>query len=900
LNCRNYLKLLTKNKTNSRLSTLQSLMMGIYKDNSVTPGTGFSADTSYISKDVLEIKSDSKNKVSEQSLPWNQSSPTPSQSVFFPPIDIQHDRWSALYPYRFLVIDTAKGNSVVSGDQNHSLAPTIEGSGDDYILTFIPMGRKWQMTLPITPQQLTITDQFAINTSATLRGIIEEHNGVKFKTITMAGTMGVWPYKESVTHSPTTPGLLRSILGGTLDAFSSVISSVTNVISDITGDKASKYKATQPAQSTAGKFSTGYYHAMALEQFLEQYAEAKKNPNNASWRLILDIPKQNQSFVITPMQFTWSQNAARAVEINYSMQLKAWRRIDLKELTPPATNLKINKVSPGLLQSILNTITDARIVMAKSFDLINAVRSDADKPLEILRQTSLLLKDGAGVVIAASELPKQIIRDYKSAITDFTYNNRIAITQANTSPNVKRVVGNITQDKTSAEGLSSNAISGGQVGAAAANYLNASPTNAIFQEPDRYFEVFNAVPTSSLSLTTAQSNALNGLLDEIRKITVDDLRQFRNTIAELAYQISNHYGTSTVYYNQIYGKGIAKTRTQPLGLDEYEVLNALYGVTQAFDILTATTYYDDLNKKTNMEYVAGLADSSSIAFSIPISKIVAPVPYGLTIEGIAARYLNDAQRWIEIVTLNALREPYIDETGFQKPLLSNGIDRQITVADSINLYIGQAVSLKSATAIATARRILGIDILSDSSVLLTLDGTPDLESYTLNDKAYLQAYLPGTTNSQQKIFIPSDLAAVDSDGIVTPSAVAGDSLVGLSKVDFLMTDSGDLATNNYGDFRLSAGLTNLIQALRIKMGTIKGTMIAHPSFGLGLRAGMPSSELNAQNIYGTINKLIQDDPRFGGIEKLQIQLSKAAVTINLSVFLANGNGVLPLTFDLKA
>lgn len=871
-------------------------MMGFFGNNI---GQGIKDDISNIVNDVLGIKSAKTGEAKKASLPWAAGKVTPSTSSFFPPVYIDPTRWDALYPYRLLVVDTTNFNAIVGGNLNQANPYVGKADGDSYIINFTPIQNRWVFVLPITPQQLNITDQFAIATTATLRGVVEEHNGVKFKTITASGTTGVWPYRESVTHSPTSPGLIRSLFGGTIDAVGDVVNSIKNTINAFTtGIAASKPITVKPQDSQSGESSTGYYHMMALQQFLEQYAEAKKDPNNAGWRLVFDIPKQNQSFVVSPMVFNWIQNATRPAEINFNMQLKAWRRINLANKAG-SVNLSINKISPGLLQTLLNTVTAARTVMAKSFDLINAVRSDADKPLEILRQTSLLFKDGAGVAIAASDLPKQIARDYQSSITDFIYNSKNAITQANTSPDVRRIVDNIVLDKQAIEGLSSNAVANGQIGASALYFQNASPTNQIFAEPDRYFELFNEVPTSSLTLTTAQQNELSSLLDEIREITVDDLRQFRNVISELSYQISNHFGASTAYYNQVYGKGTPQVRTQPLGLDEYEILNALYGVTEAYDIITATTYYDDINKKTNMEYVAGLADSSNIAFSIPNSKIVVPVPYGLTVEGIALRYLNDAQRWIEIVTLNNLREPYIDETGFQKPLLSNGIDRQITVSDAENLYIGQSVTLKSATAIPSSRKILGIDILSDASVLLTLDGAPDLAVFTTNDKAYLQAYLPGTTNSQQKIFIPSDLTAPEADGIVTPAAVAGDSLVGISKVDFLMTEDGDLATNNYGDFRLSAGLTNLIQALRIKLGTIKGTMVSHPEFGLGIRAGTSSADFTAQTVYDTIAKLISDDDRFGGIEKLQIELKPGALIINLSVFLANNNGVLPLTFDLK-
>lgn len=242
-------------------------------------GQGIQNDISYIVNDVLGIKKAKSGSAKEASLPWGASNVTPSTSTFLPPISIDPNRFDSLYPYRLVVVDTANFNSIVGGNLNQANPYVGKTSGDDYIINFEPIQNRWVFVLPITPQQLNITDQFSINTTATLRGVLEEHNGVKFKAITMAGTMGVWPYRESVTHSPTTPGLIRSLLGGTIDAIGNVVTSVTNVINTLTtGSSASKPITIKPPESQAGQYSTGYYAAMALEQFLEQYAEAKKDP----------------------------------------------------------------------------------------------------------------------------------------------------------------------------------------------------------------------------------------------------------------------------------------------------------------------------------------------------------------------------------------------------------------------------------------------------------------------------------------------------------------------------------------------------------------------------------------------------------------------------------------------
>jgi hypothetical protein len=153
-------------------------------------------------------------------------------------------------------------------------------------------------------------------------------------------------------------------------------------------------------------------------------------------------------------------------------------------------------------------------------------------------------------------------------------------------------------------------------------------------------------------------------------------------------------------------------------------------------------------------------------------------------------------------------------------------------------------------------------------------------------------------NSQQKIFIPSNLPVptVNTDNIVPPSLTLSDSLTGLSKVDWLLTDTGDVAVNNYGDFRLSYGLTNLLQALRIKLGTTAGTWIVHPTFGLGVKVGTSIAVINVQDLFASIKTLITQDPRFRTLSSLQINQNGPQLSISLGVVLAGRSGVFPVTF----
>jgi hypothetical protein len=817
-----------------------------------------------------------------------------------PPIDIDGTRWDQLFPYRLVVIDVTKQNAIVNGKKLPDAFVRV--GTDTSTLEFNNFGNQWIFELPITPQQLTIQDIFAINTQATLRGVNETHNGVKFKMINAQGTFGVWPNRQSVTKSPTSPSILQSVFGGTLEAASNLASSVTNVIDVATGNSAANKPVTpRPEKTYQGLISTGYYSALFLEQFLEQYAEAKRNPANVGWRLVFDIPKQNQSFVVSPMGYTWQQNQQKTMEFMFNMQLKAWRRIDLnyKVVHEPSG---VSPLTPGILQKIQNTIFAAREATSAAINLIGAVRSDVEAPLNALRQTALFVKDLAGVAITAADLPNQLINDYKSGIASVL--SSLSINQltgdAATDPATALALKALQASTASVEGLSLNAVSSGQIGVGATEYQSTDPAQNIFTNPASSFLLIDQVPIDSMTLTVAQQAAIDDVVDTARATTVDQLKQFRATIQTLALQLSNNFGTGDAFVSQVYNLPAPVAQLAPISLDNYDLLKTLYDSMQAYDLLTASTEIDDSDNLTSMQYVAGLAADSGITFNIPNSMIVVPVPFGLTVEAIAARYLGDPQRWLEIVTLNQLRDPYIDEDGFQYPLLSNASGRNVTIGSNVDLFLGQTVILQAAGQRPSARVILGIDTLSSTSFLLTLDGLPNLQNFTTASGAYIQAYLPGTVNSQQKIFIPSDIPLANQPNIIIPAIASADPMSGLSLVDLLLTDSGDLAVNNYGDFRYAYGMTNIIQALRIKFGSIAGTILLHPEFGLSVQPGTINSTVQAQDIFRSINEMIQADTRFAGVSTLQLILNGPSLTINVGVILAGNNGVFPLSFKLTS
>ena len=334
-------------------------------------------------------------------------------------------------------------------------------------------------------------------------------------------------------------------------------------------------------------------------------------------------------------------------------------------------------------------------------------------------------------------------------------------------------------------------------------------------------------------------------------------------------------------------------------LQEFELITALEEAVLQMHILTATRDLDDQRGQSPLEYVGGLADDSGITFnSTSTAKILSPVPFGLTIQQISARYLGDPDRYNEIITLNNLRSPYIDEDGFFYTLLTNGDGRNFTIDSDKNLYIDQKIQLSSNTVPLFTRKISAIEKITDSNYLITVDGVDNLSSLTTVDNAKIRAFLPGTTNSQNQIYIPSDEAISDEPRTFDIPHLEGDTLTGLSKIDWLLQDSGDVVVNSFGEVNLSNGITNLIQALKMKIVTQKGTLLSNAEFGLGIKVGVNVSDITIETVLKELRSLIVQDPRFEDVDSIEMNILPPEVSISITARLANGRGVFPINFTV--
>lgn len=764
---------------------------------------------------------------------------------------IKANDWRAKYPYSLLILKAVRGsNNKVS-----------------YILE-----KNLRFTLPITPSQITVNTIFASQLTLGSRGILEEHNGIGIKQIQISGTTGIFLKRPSFTAENKQQSPLETIFAGTIAA----ANALRNTIRAVTG-KALNNNAGKPPTPTDELYS-GYYQYHLLRSFLEAYAMLKKAPGGEGYRLGLEMGKDRVIYLVTPQTFNTVRSQSSPMEYNWSFTATAWGTVsDTNLLSAKDEASAFFGSSISKTQKALNALRNVRNVVLASQDLIRAVGSDIQvNIIGPIQSVVLALKDIMGTPAVVSDVITGLDNSMKSLIFNSMINQWSIFKQGIDGVNdmsfqLFELAATSTlseQDPSTTTNTPATELSSGDI----IDILDQTGIDGLSLPPETQQIIQQYIEDS---INNVDSNTINSLIESINNTA--------NSLSEIAEQ-------------------------QGVDSDAWRLMDALYMSLEDLYYLKSSGLFapksttDQATGENSIVnfYQERVLEGGGITVK-PNGKFAIPFPLGATLEWLAQRYLGSAERWHEIAAVNNLKPPYIDEEGFVRPFLTNGVGNQFVIADASNLIVGQKVWIFSNTKKINKRTIKVIQKITENQYIITVDGDDDLDEYLLADEAKLKAYLPYTVNSQKIIYIPTtESSTIDPIQIKSIAYIDEDkTLLNFSKVDFLLSQDGDLVIAKDGFINLSYGKNNLIQAARLKLQTVMGGLLLHPDYGAGVSVGESISDVSIDDIINRIQSSFESDPRFAGVSKIEINAKDTgAIKINIDALAANNFGVVPLEFEL--
>ena len=802
-----------------------------------------------------------------------------SKSYFWQQPDISVAKWSQLYPYKLIV---AK----------------INDSGDS--LSYDEEDLNWSFTLPITPETYTLSTSFAIELTPTQGGINAEHNGVVFKDISIHGSTGILPLKG--TTARTDFDQMSFVRGGTINAALQVVNSAQTFASGGIGPNKAQLVPASSFQDSTNEFArcSGYYQFHVLEYFLENYATLMTTKAGRDYRLVFAVYKDSHAYLVEPESFVLSKTANSAYEYPYTLNLKAYARIPPVGSVKPVDTYRPAVLNPNIVGVMLSTIQSARNLLADSINLLKTVGQDIDQAImEPIRQSNVFMKELIGAPLTVYDLPKTLIKSATSTVLSFKGLKGYATTSKKNYGDDERddVFKEMTELQDALKWPQKphekfNRNMAGRKYFTPENMTDAA--NRVFNDPHAHRTTLDEIQLGDLDLSPGLKQSINADREYVRNLKREDFEKMRDNVEKFAYQFEAAIGGHSTTVINTYGLKVEPNSNVTPTDEQMEVVYALNKVAEQMSRLAATRW-TNINKVSPLEYVAGLANRSGIAFKVPVSKFAVPFPYGSKLEDLSRTYLGTPDRWMEIAQLNGLRSPYVDEEGFGVNLLQDGYGNDITVPHNTNLVVGQSVWVIS-NSLRSKRNIVGYRQIGDQAVV-TLSGDSDMESYKVGDSAYVHAFLPDTVNSQMKVYIPSD-EPVEFDyqtkGI--PGIEEFVSEIETGGVSLLVDQDNDLIVTPDGGSKLSIGLNNIIQQVRIMLSVPRGTLNLHPEFGIPLSIGAMTSDTSAQQIAESIRDMFLRTP--WRAKNIQVEVNPPAGSVKFDLEVPGLSDSVPVYFEL--
>jgi hypothetical protein len=855
-------------------------------------GTEMGRDTGFVSS-FLKASPTATSGTAEYPVTINQGvalaalendSPDLQDSFWTYP-QIQLARWNKLYPYQLLVL-VANNNS--QGQTTYRQAPG------------------WQFTLPFPPESLNLSMPIASTVEATLGGIVEQNNGAPFREIQLTGSLGVFAGRES-SSSFRSPGSLQKILGGSLSflrnnalnglnvdrAFNneSLLNPYTYSDDDFADSPDSNKSVlsigtpSQSSQNIVAK-STGYYQLKQLEKFLEAYVLAKKTDSTlrlafANWK-----DYQGQVTLVSPLHFSYRKSVPSGMEYSYQLSLRGWKRTPLNTFS----SMDIASEDPNKLakfKTILSTLTAVSILITDTQQFPGVLRAGQEafqnltEPLRVARVYS---KSLLGASLSLADVPPSL---QKQALS--SYSSKVSFGQG---------VGN------SGQVFPPSPLPLGLNSPGPHISPNSAPVQSLFpSQPSSSSQIdfvkLDSVSVTSLSVDLPIMASIQSDKNQIVHYSKFNWQEEQQIFKQAADQIVFALNAGSKTVADTYGilSPLTPHKNQPSDSD-WEILWALDDALQAFDSLIANSKNTSTDSPV-IDSMVQLTRRLGIAFQKPVSKFAVPMPYKMSLPQLANKYLGNPDRGIEIAILNGLKPPYLDEEGFQLPLLINGSGQNVTVDYDSRLYISQPVWLGSNSNTITRHHITNIK-KGLSTLILTLDGDPT-GLYKTRNQAYLHAYLPDTINSQSLVYIPSNQDPLNSENIASniPGIDEFDPLVAVGGIDLALDSMNDLIIGPDGDGKYCWGLANIIQWTRIFLDIPLGQLQLHKEVGIGIGIGQSTADIQPGGLADSIRSSLIKCGIFSSIDKIQVSKNGPVSSVDIAASVFGYSQPIPISYQIK-
>ncbi len=451
--------------------------------------------------------------------------------------------------------------------------------------------------------------------------------------------------------------------------------------------------------------------------------------------------------------------------------------------------------------------------------------------------------------------------------------------------------------------------------------------NSVVSYFENAHDAFTTVLTTPLVLLAQLDNALTGISSVVISLNEDFAPAYTFVQTHSLSEALNEWALEVQHLGDFLKANVVASIRSAANMDVIRE-NRKYAIGQAKQG-TATSILQPAPDSTGSPDVNPFMPSSGLGLVTDITRLAKTtamrtvvVNRGDTIFSLAQRLLGDTRRFIDLVLLNNLQSPYVVSDSASKPSGTIAWGEFIQVPDAAT---GSLVTPLGPPALAPTL----ISTVSDTGTAYELIDTSFTENglpgwlpnqwhgYTLtlthlgadytrvvvgNDKDHLSINIPWPVLPSVGDRYTLELVQFSAHRPVTPEVRAFGSDVLLQFVPAAGASASsttcDVVLNAARDLSVIRGLSNMIQAITVRLHVEQGRLPLHPDFGVQIPVGRPwGTDLGLLYKFLVRSSLL-NDPRVQKVANMQISMQRDQFSFSADVQPINVKNSQPVSATL--
>ena len=116
--------------------------------------------------------------------------------------------------------------------------------------------------------------------------------------------------------------------------------------------------------------------------------------------------------------------------------------------------------------------------------------------------------------------------------------------------------------------------------------------------------------------------------------------------------------------------------------------------------------------------------------------------------------------------------------------------------------------------------------------------------------------------------------------------------------DIRIDDDGKLVVQENSDLATISGVTNVEQAINVRLGTEAGSLIKQTAFGMSIQAGLAGTDIAIKYLKIAIRTTLTQDPRIRNVTDMIVNINGDTVSVGMNINLIGIEDSLPVTLEV--